>query len=244
MATFTITTGEFENTPPFQIGETIIILDDSTSEYTFTIDDFTIDSNPPYADAEGDPLSKIKILSILDPAVGFLELNGVAVIVGQEIDATDIVGGLLKFRPDGDNYQTIFVYDVSDTGSNQFGNLEGVINLNIPEVINLPPELGDNTLTLDYGESEVFTPGMFTTDTSPPYTDPENDAPAYLRFVTLPTSGVIKLNGIDVETYQEISFADIAAGQLAFYPDLNITTQTTLTFNFEIRDTGSGQWGV
>lgn len=66
-----------------------------------------------YADQDGDPLASITITAL--PAVGELRLAGVAVVVGQEIDAADIAAGLLQYvAPAAAPAVTAFSYLVSD----------------------------------------------------------------------------------------------------------------------------------
>ena len=62
--------------------------------YVFSAVDFG------YNDTDGDPIDKAQITSL--PTVGSLKLNGVAVILNQEITKADIDAGLLTFTPVAD----------------------------------------------------------------------------------------------------------------------------------------------
>lgn len=244
MAHFTITIGGYNNLPPNQIGTTTIDID-SKAEYVFSIDDFTLRSNPIYQDPEGDPLSKIKILTLPGQSNSFLEFNGIPVNIGDEISADDIDDGQLKYISDvnaEDQYDDIFSFDVADEGSNTFGGLEGFINITVLEFQNEPPVVGDGEATIDYGQTLVFTRDMFTTLTQPPYNDPEGDAALELQIISLPTDGTIKLDGTPVIINQIIPFSDIDAGLLTYVPDLEDVDGDIEGFDFAISDAGSGEF--
>lgn len=114
-------------------------------------------------------------------------------------------------------------------------------NITVTEYSNQPPTVGNGERTTNYGEAITLTRADFTTNTTPPYFDPEGDAPLTLRIDSLPTGGVLKLNGIDVAVTQELSFIDdIDTNLFTYTPDLNITTSHNVDFQFSIADAGSG----
>lgn len=106
---------------------------------------------------------------------------------------------------------------------------------------NLPPsQVGNGSSSTNYGTTYVFTVADFTTNTTPTYTDPEGDSAATLKVTALPTTGTLKLNGVNVILNQEISFADIGNSLFTFVPDNATYTAYDDSFNFEIADSGSG----
>ena len=114
-------------------------------------------------------------------------------------------------------------------------------NINITAYNNQPPVVGDGERTTNYGEAITLTRADFTTNTTPPYYDPEGDLPLTLRIDSLPTGGVLKLNGVNVVANQEIDFVnEIDAGLFTYTPDLNSTEAHTVDFTFSIADAGSG----
>lgn len=252
MANFTITTEEVNNKPPYQTGVLYLNLQDS-EEYIFTVDDFTINTIPVYADPEGDDLLKIKIISIPSANDGSLYYNGVLAVVGDEISVTDITNGLLTYVANyviqigTVDFQQVntdtFNFDVADDGSNSYNNLLGTVNINIRSIDNLPPNVvGDGEETINHGETLVFTRDMFTTQTTPPYQDPEGDSAYLLKITVLPSKGVIYLNGIPIFENQIIPFSEIDSGSLTFEPDFNTTTVDLENFTFGIADEGSGEF--
>ena len=68
-----------------------------------------------------------------------------------------------------------------------------------------PTQIGANTISLAYGATHVFTLANFTTETTPAYSDPEDDALSLIKILTLPSVGTLKLNGIDVIVGQQIT---------------------------------------
>jgi hypothetical protein len=113
-------------------------------------------------------------------------------------------------------------------------------NINITAYNNQPPTIGDGERNTNYGEAITLTRADFTTNTTPPYYDPEGDAPLTLRITSLPANGILKLNGVDVTVNQEIDFTtEIDASLLTYTPDLNNTSAHSVAFGFEIADEGS-----
>ena len=242
MATFTVTTNTKTNSAPTVIGDNKILIDNGAT-HVFTIANFTTETYPAYLDPEGDAVSKFKILSTTY-SNGVINLNGVAVSIGDEIDHTSISSGLLTYEDDGTNaaaHESVIEYTLSDLGSNSFSLSSGNIGFKVSAETNLPPtEVGDGSETISFGETLIFTRAMFTTSTNPSYADPEGDVADKLKITVLPTSGIIKLNGVNVIANQEIDFADIDSGLLSFIGDLSQLSGSSDSFEFEIADVGSG----
>jgi hypothetical protein len=242
MATFTVTSTTKVSGAPTVIGDFKIFIEHGAT-HIFTINNLTTETSPQFVDPDGDAISKFKITSAVY-ANGSLNLAGVPVTIGQEIDHTDIASGLLTFVDDGTNsalHQSDFIYTLSDLGSNTFSAESGNIRIGVTaETNSAPSEVGDGAETIGFGESLVFTRAMFTLETDPTYSDPENDAADKLRLTVLPASGVIKLDGANIVVNQEIDFSDIDLGLLIFTGDVNAISGGTDTFEFEIADTGSG----
>lgn len=100
--------------------------------------------------------------------------------------------------------------------------------------------VGDGAESTDHGATLVYDRAMFTTNTVPPYADPEGDAALNLKVTSLPVNGLLKLNGTDVTLNQIISFADIDSGLFTYVPDSGITSAYDASFSFQIADAGSG----
>lgn len=109
--------------------------------------------------------------------------------------------------------------------------------------INRPPsQVGNYTLNvLNRATGTVLTLAMFSTDTTPPYSDPENDPVNAVRIDTLPNLGTLKLNGVNVTANQIILATAINANQLTYdSPDQNAISNALFTFS--VRDNGSMQF--
>lgn len=106
---------------------------------------------------------------------------------------------------------------------------------------NLPAtQVGDGSTTTDYGSSIIYTRAMFTTNTVPPYSDPEGDAALNLKVLTLPSDGELQLDSVAVIINQIISFSNIDLGLLTYVPDNANQNAYNVTFDFQIADAGSG----
>lgn len=118
-------------------------------------------------------------------------------------------------------------------------------NITITAYDNQPPVIGDGARSATHGEEVVFTRADFTTNTTPPYSDPEGDLPLNLKVLALPLEGTLKLSGVDVVLNQEISFiTDIDAGNFTFVGDIANLGDADINFEFSISDAGSGNFSV
>ena len=106
--------------------------------------------------------------------------------------------------------------------------------------VNDAPAGTNNTVTTNEDTDYTFTTGNFG------FTDP-NDSPANalagVIITTLPANGTLKLSGVAVTAGQEISAADITAGNLKFSPAANANGSPYATFTFQVRDNGGSASG-
>jgi len=235
---YTITNSGLQNGRPTEIGANTISIAFAAT-HVFTLANFTTETTPAYSDPEDDALSYIKILSL--PATGTLKLNGVDIILGDQVGSGQISTGNLTYVSAGDGDYT-FEFDAADIGSNSLSGLStGKITIAVASAVNQPPSVvGNNTFVLSYGDAKLFTVADFTTKTTPPYADPEGDFPSKVKILTLPANGTLKFNGTNVIVNQEVTVAEIASGYLVYVPDLLVETLQNLTFNFSVSDVGSG----
>lgn len=237
MALFTITTTAAASLPPDQLGS----LEETISHggtNIFALNDFTTNASPNYSHPQGQSLSKIKIDTITNVG-GAFKLNSVDILVGDEIDQLDIKSGLLTFVDDSSDiteHTSQFTYFASDDVSNTFSTVTGTIIVKTLAEVNAGPVIGDATQTLAYGLTLTFTEAMFTTDTVPAYSDSEGDTADILKITSLPTNGTMKYKGKPVYVNQEITFADIASGNLTFIGPTGFTGFGSGSFSFEIAD--------
>jgi len=112
--------------------------------------------------------------------------------------------------------------------------------ININAVVNLPPsQIGRFDLILDFNEVYAFTVANFTTDTIPPYIDPEGDPLFSVQITSLPATGALTLSAVPVTLNQVISEADITAGNLVYTADVGETAGYSEVFTFDVADSGS-----
>lgn len=118
MATLTITMEPHINLPPSAIESTSLTVANRVEDLVLSIDLFSAG----YTDPEGDALYKVRIDTLPSGIAGVLKLNGLNVVAGQEILASDIIAGLLTYTAPNQDIADVdqFTFSVSDTGSQQF----------------------------------------------------------------------------------------------------------------------------
>ena len=242
MATMNVVINDIINQPPSYIGTNALTLT-YNSIYTFVLDDFIGNEDPGasvmFIDPEGDALESVRINTT--PSLGTIKLNNIPVIVGTIISNADLVAGNLIYEADPgttESYTSGFTFSASDDGSHTF-TTGGVYTIAASAYINLPPDaVGDGEVEVNEGDVVTFTRAMFTTDTIPPYSDPENNIAHRLRLDTVPVTGDIKLDTVIQVAGDIVLFSDIDLGKLIYVQDAG-AGGTTPIFTFSIADEGS-----
>jgi hypothetical protein len=249
MAQFTVTVNAYTNLPPDALGFNTVFVGDPADPgfYIVTADDLTTDTTPPYNDPEGDAPLTLKVVSLPPGGTGTLWDDGVQIVsTPHEISWADIIAGNLKFIPDiavGTIYQTSMSFNIADIGSASYGAVEGQLIYDVSDLANEPATIGDGEATMDYQGTLVFTRAMFTTGTTPAYSDPEGDSAFQLKVLSLPLEEGMKLNGVDVVVNQIINFTDIDLGLFTYTNDDHLDTDGDVqNFTFAIADEGSGEF--
>ena len=238
MGTITLAIATESNQPPNQPG--VVSLNLSYNElYAFTVADFTTLASPAYSDPEGDAFQNVKIPTV--PTQGSLTINSSAAAPNDIVTEAQIIAGQLEYQcdvADAGGYSETFTYTTSDVGSSTYSSFSGTVAVIVAaQISNLPPStVGTGSATIGYGETLVFTRAMFTSDTTPAFSDPEGDPALYLKITGLPALGEIQIDGIPVATDEVIDFDDIDAGLLTYVPDLADTDGDLQGFTFQIAD--------
>lgn len=208
--------------------------DEGDDTYTFSEAEFKID----FTDADGDSPDQVKIVT-LPGGGGTLQYNGTDIAAGFLFEIED-AANLTYVRVDNP-YVDTFIFQTSDdnTTNKLFSNM-ATFTMTVNGQINQPPTIGDGSQTTAYATTIVFTRADFTTNTTPAYSDPEMDAADKLRVDSLPATGNLQLNAVNVTVSQEIDFTDIDAGLFTYVPDPGTTTTHMPSFTFSIADAGSG----
>lgn len=192
-----------------------------------------------YYDKEGDEPFDVLILS--ECIYGILSFNDIIVHSGFTFNIND-VDKLVYTRVSNEGYTEEIDFRTSDNNQNKLYSNMATFQINVNAYVNLPPDaIGDNELTTDHLETVVFTQADFTTNTTPPYDDPEGDGPYKLKVKTLPSQGLLKLSGVNVTVNQEILFTAINSGLLTYVPSSEEDAYE-VDFDFDISDLGSEQF--
>lgn len=108
------------------------------------------------------------------------------------------------------------------------------------------PVVGNNSIFLANRVDKTFTTDLFTSLTTPVFSDPNDNLPTDIKILSLPaTPNLLLYNGSPVTINQEISFADITAGLLTYdSPDQDNISSNSFTFALKVggvftEDTGS-----
>jgi len=100
----------------------------------------------------------------------------------------------------------------------------GQIILDISQRRNqIPNSSGWLRVDLDYNQSHTFTLANFTTETTPPYSDPDGDPLGLIKITSLPSQGELKLNSVSVSVNDEITASQLSAGNLIYTSDASDT---------------------
>ena len=182
-------------------------------------------------------MESVKITAL--PTAGTLNLSGVEVVLNQIIPSADIANLVYDSDPvDTVGYVDNFTFSLSDVGSHGF-TPGGSVAITVAAYVNQPATIGDGSLQVDEGVVITFTRVDFTSNTVPPYYDPEGDIADKLKITVLPATGTIKLNGNAILANDIINFSDIDLGLLTYTQAVS-AGGTIPTFTFQIADAGSG----
>lgn len=203
---------------------------------TFTKEIFITD----YFDLQNDQPYEVKIIN--NTTYGVLTFDNKLVRAGFIFKLSE-VSKLKYIRLSNLEYTENINFQVSDNNPNKLFSPMATFTINVNAYENLPPDqIGDNEVTVENGEIIVFTAEDFTTNTTPPYDDPEGDAPYKLKILTLPSDGSkLLLDGDDVVLNQEILFEDIENGLFTLQQVSNLSAHST-SFTFTISDVGSEEF--
>jgi ELWxxDGT repeat protein len=228
------------NDPPAGTDSRATLLEDGT--YVLTRADFG------FADPLDVPSHAFAAVRISDlPRAGRLRLNGVSVSAGQLVAASDVDLGRLTFSPsvnaNGGGCAS-FSFQVQDDG----GTLAGGV----------PLDPSPNTITFDVtpvNDPPVGTAATQTLLEDVPYcfaaadfgfTDPADSparAMAGVIITTVPSAGVLSLEGAAVHAGQFISAEDLTGLRLRFSAPGNAYGTAYASFTFQVVDDGGSLEG-
>lgn len=235
MALFTITTLEQPPGPPDQVGDLTINLDYGVN-HTFTAANFTTETDPVYSHEGGHAAGTVRLLTT--PAIGVLKLNTVDISTSTDISIGDIGNLTYEQLIPHTGYTDEFEFTVADVSSNEFATGFGTITIiNAVDTTNHPPSKIEDGSASGFTDSTSIT--LTASSLSNGYTDPNNDPIFYVKILTLPNEGTLKLDGTDVTQDQVITISDIKADKLAYSPDAS-EGPGDYTFTFAVSDENSG----
>jgi|TARA_R110000823_G_scaffold304880_2_gene426658 hypothetical protein len=184
-----------------------------------------------------------KVILYLNGLAGTFEYNGTVIATTLEIDVADVVN--LSYQRSAD---AAFSFSLPFRVSDDYAlsrKWTGIVNNTLDGTIigNQPAVIGDNTIVAANRAVTVLTLAMFTSELTPPYSDPEADLIDAIRLdeISLANLGTFYLNAIEVVEGQIITREDINAG-LFTHEGPNQDTISSDNFSFSARDEGSLVW--
>lgn len=194
----------------------------TSREYTFSMDDFGM------VDKDGDALRFVNITRL--PEQGELMLNGVAVVLGQQIAAEDL-GGLV-YRPSISG-GTSFAFTLTDNGGTLAGGQdtsnEAEIYLDV-RAWNTAPESSSLAVNLEAGATYQFTADTIA------FKDSDGDSLRSITFSQI-ENGVLSLDGEALADGAAVAAADIE--RLIFTADDGALGYGVSRFDFTVTDNGA-----
>lgn len=207
-------------------------LNDIGGKLDFKKLDFTTN----YFDKEGDLPYEVTILN--DVSYGALLYNN-KIVKAPFIFNINNVDKFQYMRVSPLEYTEEINFKTSDNNLNKLYSEMATMTINVSAKVNEPPIIGDNEVDIEYDATYIFTQDDFTTNTTPPYNDPEGNPPYKLKILSLPLTGTFLFNNTSISVNQEILFTDINAGLLRILGSKADINGETLNFTFTISDTGS-----
>ncbi|MBL8711681.1 MAG: cadherin domain-containing protein, partial [Alphaproteobacteria bacterium] len=163
---------------------------------------------------------------------GFLARDSAPSTPITSFTQAELNSGVIRYVHNGTNTTSdSFVFSITD-GTFTTSNQTFAITVN---PANDAPQGTDNTVTILEDAPYTFSAANFG------FSDP-NDSPsntfAGVRITTLPTTGVLRLNGVAVTAGQTVSAVDIGNNLLVFTPAANANGIGNSSFTFQVQDNG------
>ncbi|MFC6858803.1 PKD domain-containing protein [Zunongwangia atlantica] len=107
---------------------------------------------------------------------------------------------------------------------------------------NQPPQtLGTYTYSMGYGDERSVSINYLTTSSNPPYSDPENDPPLAVKFISGYNADIKLFNGSD-EIINDSTIL-ISDWDVKVIDQTNTTSEHSAVFEYQISDAGSESYG-
>lgn len=199
--------------------------------------------------------------SIFNPTLGGnsgidnIEPRWMPLTAEKEILVRDVINFKYMQNPVGSRHSPVdenieevdfgFIFRISDISmhGSLYSGLAQISFINSKYQDNLPPTIGDVTITVDNRAVTTIELEMILGFMGPPYNDPEGDPIESIRIdsISINNKGRLLFDGNEVTEGLIMSRTDIAEGLLVHIgPDSNAITNDT--FNFSVRDVGSMTW--
>ncbi|MDR2223549.1 MAG: hypothetical protein LBE34_12595 [Flavobacteriaceae bacterium] len=248
---------------PEHLGESLVTVE-MNSNRVITVDDIIKSSFPPYYQEQGFLIGDIKIIGYGNNKNSMLYQPDLASLynlypqgqiyfdtntnqyVNNEVLAQTIKNGDFQVRGFDASLPADYVVFIAkainpSTGQqSNYSTVKGKLWIKVVSSNNQPPsKVGDGYERFNLGVPKVFSVDMFTTKTTPPYSDPENDAAFSLKIIALPTIGKLTNRGVDCNVGDIVLMSEISLGLFKYHDLGNANLSSVVTFQYQINDVGS-----
>ena len=193
-----------------------------------------IDDFGTYSDPNSKPLAAVKITTLA--SAGSLEYDTTgagdwaAVTVDQVISEADITAGRLRFSPVLDGNGTPYATIGFRVGNGTDFSLPYTLTVNVTPVNDYAPTAANQVLVVAQGGNSLTAANFGFADAD------GNDTLQKIQVTQLPSAGSLTLSSVAVTLDQEITVADINAGNLRFTPASGANGLAYATFGFKVSD--------
>ena len=208
------------NVAPTSVNNTMSLNEDAV--YTISPAAF------PFADADGDSRVGVRIDTLPDD--GQLLFGGQPVTAGSVIQTSDMRSGLLTFVPDLDEFGRPYTtFDFSVFDGKDFADQASTM-LVIVRSLDDEPSTSDFTVDTLEDTDYSFDWSQFS------YSDGDGDVQTGLTIESLPSEGVLTVNGTTATAGQFISVAEMPTTTLVFSPEADEFASPYTSFEFSVND--------
>ncbi|WP_027359891.1 DUF4347 domain-containing protein [Desulforegula conservatrix] len=214
----------------FNTGTLVIIQTAGTANGSFSVDGTTVTSGGDAAIAAGETVSVgATMVGTIHATNDGQAGNNLTITLNANATAagiTTLLRNILYTAPSVADTRT-FTVALSDGD----GGTSTLSTVTILVVANNKPTAANKIINMNENSSHVFTASEFN------FSDVDaGDSLQKVKLTTLPAAGTLVLSNVAVTINQEVTAADITAGNLKFTPVANAFASPYATFNFEVSD--------
>lgn len=191
-----------------------------------------------FSDSDGDAFDAVSFTTL--PAAGRLSLNDQELSAGSVVTKADIDLGRLLYAPAAEQHGSPYAsltFQVKDDGGSAHGGHDRdassrILTFNVA-AIGDAPDGKDQTLFMKEDTAYILQAADFG------FVDPDGDALAGVRILSLPMAGTLLLHGSPVAAGEQVDRAAVSSGELVFIPVADHSGSAYASFAFAVIDSSN-----